>query len=262
LVNFMLGHFAEALADIAKAVELNPEDLSNLRNITLSQVAACPDESFRAGLLELADKSIELTDKAARAYAARGEVLAALGHEERAFADLKTAFDTIPITTERSELNRSATCQELGYLCGELAHRQDMIPYLVRMAELQPKETIHSYRAALTQLGAGQPDSYRETCRNMLQQFQDTEAPAYGYWVARTCALAPDAVEDYAPVMRLAEQAVKGEPDPVISLNAMGAILYRAGKFKEAIERLTDADNLIEEPDTESKHSPTYTWYL
>ncbi len=96
LDHFKLGHYDKALADIAKAVELNPKDLSALSWISPSQAAACPDKPFRDGLLELADKAIELNHKAARAYAARGRILAALGQEEKALADLKTAFDRLP----------------------------------------------------------------------------------------------------------------------------------------------------------------------
>ena len=36
-------------------------------------MAKCPDERLRQGLLELADKTIEMTQGAARAYAARGQ---------------------------------------------------------------------------------------------------------------------------------------------------------------------------------------------
>ncbi len=261
-LHFELGRYDEALADIAKAVELNRGDLSNLRWIPLSQVATCPNERFRTGLLELADKSIELTDKAARAYAARGHVLATLGHEEEAHADLKTAFDTIPITTERSELNRSATCEELGYLCGELAHRQDVIPYLVKLVELNPKDVVSHYRCALAHLGTGQPDAYRDTCRAMLKQFQNTKAPADGYWTAWTCLLGPEAVDDYAPVVRLAERAVEAEPKSAGYRNTLGAILYRAGRADEAVVQLTEAHDMIENPTAASTTSPAYNLYF
>jgi tetratricopeptide (TPR) repeat protein len=256
---FELGRYDEALADIAKAIELNPGDLSNLRWIAPSRLAACTNERFRTGLLELADRTIELTDKAARAYAGRGQVLAAFGHEEQALADLKTAFDTIPTTTERSELNRSATCEELGYLCGELAHRQDVIPYLAKLVELVPEDVVSTYRCALAQLGAGQTESYRKTCLAMLSQFQDTKTPANGYWTAWTCLLGPKAVDDYVPVVRLAEQAVEATPKSVAYLNTLGAIFYRAGRAEEAVERMTEANELIEDPTTSS---PAYGWYF
>ncbi|MHB8971323.1 MAG: tetratricopeptide repeat protein [Pirellulaceae bacterium] len=94
--HFRLKDYDKALADIAKAVELLPEDISNLTWFPLSEGAKCPEQQFRTGLLELADKTIALTNKAARAYAARGRILAAFGQENLALADLQTAFDAIP----------------------------------------------------------------------------------------------------------------------------------------------------------------------
>jgi tetratricopeptide (TPR) repeat protein len=259
---FELGRYDEALADIAKAVELKPEDLSTLSWISLSQVAKCPDERFCTGLLELADKSIELNGKAARAYAARGWILAAFGQEEKALADLKTAFDGIPNDYESGRLGLSETCYELGNLCGELAHREEMLPYLARMTELQPKQPIGWYRCALAQLGASQADAYKATCLAMVNGFQDATSPADGYWVAWTCLLAPEAVDDYAPVVRLAEQAVEAKPESDGYLKTLGGILYRAGRFEEAVERLSEANALIEDVDTASLSSPAYTWYF
>ncbi len=54
--HFYLKNYEKALADIAKAVELLPSNGSNLWCIPPAQVAKCPDEHLRKGLLELADK--------------------------------------------------------------------------------------------------------------------------------------------------------------------------------------------------------------
>ncbi len=62
VVHFELQHYDKALESIAKAVELNPGDASNLLWISPAQVAKCPDERLRQGLLELADKAIEKTE--------------------------------------------------------------------------------------------------------------------------------------------------------------------------------------------------------
>lgn len=79
LAHFRLGNYDNALADIAKAVELNPHDVGALGWIPPAEVANCPDEALRKGLLELADKTIELTHGAERAYAARASLRAAFG---------------------------------------------------------------------------------------------------------------------------------------------------------------------------------------
>jgi serine/threonine protein kinase/Tfp pilus assembly protein PilF len=256
------GRYDEALADIAKAIELTPSDLSNLRWIAPSQLATCSNESFRAGLLELADRVIELNDNAAGAYAARGWVLTALGQEEKALVDLKTAFDGLADTDGLGRLSLSDTCEELGYLCGLLAHRHEVIPYLVKIVELKPEDVVNNYRCALAQLGASQTDSYRDTCLAMVKQFQDTKKPTDGYWVAWTCLLGPEAVDDYEPVVRLAEQAVEADSKSAGYLNTLGAILYRAGRKEEAVERLTEAHDMIENPTAASTTSPAYNLYF
>ena len=77
--HFNLGHYDEALADITRAVDRNPNDTSNLTWIPPSQVAVCPDKALRKGLLELADRTVELTDHSAGAYATRGVIHWAFG---------------------------------------------------------------------------------------------------------------------------------------------------------------------------------------
>ncbi len=262
VARFELGHYDTALESIAKAVELNPDDGTNVTWISLQKVAQCPEEQFRAGLLELADKAIELSKQASRAYTGRGRILAAIGREEEALADLKTAFDRIPDSQGADAAVFTETCEELAIFCWELGDRPDVIPYLVKMAQLQPDKAIYSYWAALAQLAGGPVDSYRDSCRDMVQKFQAAEAAGDRHWLAWTCALAPDAVEDYAPIVRLAEQAVESDPDSASYLNALGAILFRAGRCEDAVRRLGEASDLIRDADAPSKSAPAYTWYF
>ena len=259
---FRMGEFDKALADIGRAGELLPEDLSNLTWIPLEDAATCPDEGFRTGILKLADKALELNNQAARAHGVRGTILVAFGQEEKALADLKIAFDRIPDVDETGKRGFSETCLTLSNLCGELAHRKDVIPYLAKMTELLPKQPIVWYRCALAQLGSSEADAYKATCRGMVEAFRDGGSPAEGYWLAWTCLLAPAAVEDYAPVVRLAEQAVEADPMSDSYLKALGGVLYRAQRFEDAIQQLTKADDLIEDPGSESTSSPAYSWYF
>ena len=258
---FYLSRFDEALADIAKAVELNPQDLSNLLWISLDHVARCPDESFRVGLLALADEAVELNNHAAQAYAVRGRILAAFGQDEHALADVKTALDNLP-EEESGDFGLSSTLGEVSIVCIELSCREEAVSFLVQMTELQPKQPILWYRRALGQLAGSQKDAYDATCRAMVQQFQEDASPDHGYWTVWTCALAPDVVEDYSPVVGMAEQGVAAEPASELYIKTLGGILYRAGRCEEAVQQLTKADALIEDPDSQSMSSPAYTWYL
>lgn len=84
VVYFQMKDYDRALADIAKAVELNPGDASNLTWIPPAEVAKCESEALRAGLLELADKTVELTDGSEQAQAARKLLRDAFGLPEAA----------------------------------------------------------------------------------------------------------------------------------------------------------------------------------
>jgi len=96
----------------------------------------------------------------------------------------------------------------------------------------------------------------------MLDHFGDTEDADNAHWVAWTCGLAPDAVADFSTPVALARKAAESYPTSVVCLHALGAVLYRAGKFEEAIQRLTEADQLIQDADEEPLSSPAYTWFF
>jgi hypothetical protein len=70
-----------------------------------------------------------------------------------------------------------------------------------------------------------------------------TTDPAPANIVAWSCVLVPDAVADREAPIRLAEAALarcsEGEKSDV--LNSLGAALYRAGRFEEAIRRLNES---------------------
>jgi serine/threonine protein kinase/WD40 repeat protein len=90
---------------------------------------------------------------------------------------------------------------------------------------------------AMARLGAGDHSAYAETCRYLLAKFGAAViTPNTANNVAWSCAVAPAALEDYAPAVRLAELgAARNEQN---RLNTLGAILYRAGRVDEAIDQL------------------------
>src|SRR5262249_45371097 len=89
--NFHLKNYVAVLADLSKAVELKPDDFSNLYWIPPAEVAKCPDPLLRNGLLELAEKTIRTTKNVAGAYAVRALLYSAFGQPEKATADLEKA---------------------------------------------------------------------------------------------------------------------------------------------------------------------------
>src|SRR5205823_11794184 len=76
------------------------------------------------------------------------------------------------------------------------------------------------------------------TCADALAHFQDTKDAAHANVVAWTCALAPAAVTSYEPALALARRAVAAEPKDRNHLSTLAAMLYRAGRHQDAVEKL------------------------
>ena len=70
---------------------------------------------------------------------------------------------------------------------------------------------------------------------------EDPHAASFAAW---TCALAPDAVDDYAPIIALAHRAVDASPQNTQCVKTLAAILFRAGQIEAAIEKLTEVQEL------------------
>jgi tetratricopeptide (TPR) repeat protein len=118
------------------------------------------------------------------------------------------------------------------------------------------------YQRALLCLVLNEMSKYRGACATLVGKFGETDDPMAANFVAWTCALAPDAVDAYEPVIACATKAVEAQPESDQLLNTLGAILYRAGRRDEAIRRLTELDQRRETKDGAVQSSPAYTWYF
>jgi WD40 repeat protein len=119
------------------------------------------------------------------------------------------------------------------------------------------------YWTALVHQAAGNRDGYREACAGMLRLFgaegKDNETPAEArHFTAWACALVPDALDDLAPALALAERDRAGQPKDPMAVQTLGALLYRAGRFEEAVATLGEAEKLPEG----AKTSLTYARYF
>jgi WD40 repeat protein/tetratricopeptide (TPR) repeat protein/tRNA A-37 threonylcarbamoyl transferase component Bud32 len=113
---------------------------------------------------------------------------------------------------------------------------------------------------AQARLQRGDVRGYRESCTAALQQLGQTEDPALAArlgqtedpglaaWLAWTCSLGPDATPDPEPVVRLASMAARQDLQNYVFHRAWGAALYRAGKYKDAVDRFTIALKLRDQP--------------
>jgi Flp pilus assembly protein TadD len=106
----------------------------------------------------------------------------------------------------------------------------------LKVIELGPPDEWVWNFLALAQLGAGDTDGYRKACASLLDQCAET---GYANTMAWTCVLGADAVADLSRPVQLAEQAVAA--GHFTGLSTLGAALYRAGRFGEAVEKLNQS---------------------
>jgi hypothetical protein len=113
----------------------------------------------------------------------------------------------------------------------------------------QPGEPPYAERARRDEQVRRRND-YRRTCASLLERFGKSEDPATAHLAARACALAPEAVADFTQPLQLAERAAASEPNNHTRLTTLAAVLYRAGRFDAALQRLNEATALAGSEDT------------
>jgi tetratricopeptide (TPR) repeat protein len=97
------------------------------------------------------------------------------------------------------------------------------------------------YQHAVALLTAGDREGYRRACARLVQRPRGSDDAAALRAACRICSLAPDAVADWQPLVRRAEQAVEANPGSAADLGCLGALLYRSGKFELALRLLERA---------------------
>jgi serine/threonine protein kinase/WD40 repeat protein len=87
-------------------------------------------------------------------------------------------------------------------------------------------------------LARGYDSAYSEACRELLSMFDATNVgPRTLNVLAWSCAQGPAALTDYAALIRVTESAIASARTSN-RLNTLGALLYRAGRFEDAIQVL------------------------
>jgi WD40 repeat protein/tetratricopeptide (TPR) repeat protein/tRNA A-37 threonylcarbamoyl transferase component Bud32 len=97
------------------------------------------------------------------------------------------------------------------------------------------------YDHALLTLDQGDVDGFRATCAAMLERFARPETASVARWIALACATAPEAIGDPDRAVRVAYRGLALLPEDPWSLELLAAVLYRAGRYEEALTRLDQA---------------------
>jgi eukaryotic-like serine/threonine-protein kinase len=194
-----------------------------------------------------ATRAVELQPGSLAARQARGEIALGLRRWAEALGDYSKVVEQTPGDATLLTLRA-----DLAARCGRWAQATDDYAKLAETDSPDPSAAWLSwYRRALTLLAAGRTAEYREACRRMVDRFRTTTDAQAAHFTAWTAALGPDAVADFAPVLRLAERA---EWPVAGAFHARGAVLYRMGRAEESIRHLEAADAA----DPERRTSPAY----
>ena len=122
----------------------------------------------------------------------------------------------------------------------EKTRLQHAAKILAAAVAAEPEDARLRQWQAIAELTSGDLDRYRKTCEAMLEHFQNPDARAAGR-IAWACLLnetfAKEHIDALLPWTTLAAQTT---PSPYV-LNTHGAALYRAGKYAEAIDVLTES---------------------
>jgi tetratricopeptide (TPR) repeat protein len=163
-------------------------------------------------------------------------------------------YATTPSIQERASdyMRRASACADKGDFDKALAEASQAI-------RLNPWPDVWENCAAVY-VAAGRLDEYRSTCAAILERHPQTEDPDTGALTALTCACGPDAVGDWSKVVAMAEMALKRDPKWPRYQRALGNILYRSGRFQEALQHLTEANRLNPEPSELWECSPAELW--
>jgi WD40 repeat protein/tetratricopeptide (TPR) repeat protein len=225
-------------------------------------------------------KALDAGEHGAAPWYFRGRAYAALDQNDKAVADYSEAISRAPVSLPKDEVwvlmfHRGQSYFRLGQmdkavadLTRVLSEKPDHGPSwhgrgMAYAEQGQLDKAAADFAAALRRPGApahtwcdlaqarlqlGDTPGYRETCAAALDQLGQTEDPDLAARMAWTLSLRAGATSDPERAVRLAFVAVKHDTKNYVFARPLGAALYRAGKYKEAVDRLTFSLKLREQP--------------
>jgi WD40 repeat protein/tetratricopeptide (TPR) repeat protein len=193
----------------------------------------------------VADLWRELRQASPEEFTAAGAAMLAWHRDEAADAERTGDWPAIVPHLERllaADPGQAGLRVRLARADARLGRWDEAEANYARAIELGVDNPVVWHALAVLQVHGGRLDDYRRTCASVVRRFGATDDAGVARLVARTCVLAPDAVADFAPVLHLAEKAAAGgQPDERSPGGTLGAAFYRAGRFEEAVQKLSAA---------------------
>ncbi len=105
---------------------------------------------------------------------------------------------------------------------------------LIKAIALLPRLASGYERLAAVRLKQNQAEEYRRVCAQLVERAQGDDSIAGT--AAWACALHPSSMSDPQVAVDLAKLTLARRPTPYYDLNTLGAVLYRAGNYEQALE--------------------------
>jgi tetratricopeptide (TPR) repeat protein len=153
---------------------------------------------------------------------------------ERKWAEAVRHLDRRLAADPRSELDLASRA-----LCHvELRHWDKAAADYAALAQLQPDNVSHPNCQSAALLAAGKRVEARRVCTRMLERFGTREDFTTLMGLAAACVRTPDVVSDREALLVVARRLSRIDP---IGPRYIGAALYRAGRWGEAVQRFEES---------------------
>jgi WD40 repeat protein/tetratricopeptide (TPR) repeat protein len=184
-----------------------------------------------------ADKAIELGDHSAWLRRHRAVALKGLGRTAEARREISELLAAEP------EHHSWALALRGGWYAEQQKWREAADDFK-RIADLDPEHQSAGYMTALLRLRAGDTAGYRQHCQVLVEHALKTRNPAQANNLVWACTLAPGAVHDPKPLVERMEKEFQTGSAPWWYFRTLGAALYRAERFDDAVRRIEEGIKL------------------
>ncbi len=232
--------------EFSEAEQLCRESLTINRNRGKEDMALVDSLKACAKVLQAQQKFPEAADLRRQVVALERRLSA-----QRPTAVFDALFDLANVLGDQGNLIESkAVVREAIDLCLDALER-----FPADNAGIKWRHGAVLYGHAVLCLATGDTNGYQATATQIVAHLESGVGRNIAL-VAWACALAPDAVTNYAPLLEVVTNDLAGQTNTKSSLyglQALGALLYRAGRYPEAARQLAELYELGQRVDPKAE---------
>ncbi len=191
-----LGQREKAIADYSEAIRLKPAYVLALHRRHALYLEM--NETEKA--LQDLSRMIELVPQDSTLREQRAGMYRKLRQWDKVIADYT-------VLIERAGARGHRPWNHRGWAYAEAGRFREAAADFAKMVDQEPTQPAFWYDHAMACLAAGDRKAYCDVCSRMLKRFIETSDPEIAGRVVYACVAAPDAVADYALLVKLAERA-------------------------------------------------------